>query len=74
LSANVEALILKEHGLPMDAHLLWKYIKEKFSEITAVQDSREADYLTKSVRPVVKVGQTNIAKSAGSRLQRKKRH
>jgi hypothetical protein len=30
LSPNVEALILKEHGIPMDAHLLWKYIKEKF--------------------------------------------
>jgi hypothetical protein len=30
LSPNVEALILKEHGVPMDAHLLWKYIKEKF--------------------------------------------
>jgi hypothetical protein len=69
LSPNVEALILKEHGLPMDAHLLWKYIKEKFSETIAVQDSREADYLTKSVRPVVKAGQTGIAKSAGSRLQ-----
>jgi hypothetical protein len=27
LSPNVEALILKEHGIPMDAHLLWKYIK-----------------------------------------------
>jgi hypothetical protein len=32
LNPNVEALILKEHGFPMDAHLLWKYIKEKFSE------------------------------------------
>jgi hypothetical protein len=36
LSPNIEALILKEHGIPMDAHLLWKYIKEKFSETTAV--------------------------------------
>jgi hypothetical protein len=52
LSPNVEALILKEHGIPMDAHLLWKYIKEKFSETIAVQDSREADCLTKPVRPV----------------------
>jgi hypothetical protein len=30
LSPNVEALILKEHGIPMDAHLLWKYIKKSF--------------------------------------------
>jgi hypothetical protein len=43
LSPNVEASILKEHGILMDAHLLWKYIKEKFSETTIVQDSREAD-------------------------------
>jgi hypothetical protein len=74
LSPNVEALILKEHGIPMDAHLLWKYIKEKFSETTTVQDSREADCLTKLVRPVVKTGQTDMTKLAGSRLQRKKRH
>ena len=52
LSPNVEALILKEHGIPMDTHLLWKYIKEKFSKTIAVQDIREADYLTKLVRPV----------------------
>jgi hypothetical protein len=32
LSPNVEGLILKERGIPMDAHLLWKYIKEKFLE------------------------------------------
>jgi hypothetical protein len=51
-SPNVEALILKEHGVPMDAHLLWKYINEKFSETTTVQDSREADCLTKPVRPI----------------------
>jgi hypothetical protein len=36
----------------MDAHLLLKSIKEKFSETTVVQDSRRADYLTKLVRPV----------------------
>jgi hypothetical protein len=36
LSPNVEALILKEHEVPMDAHLLWKYIKEKFSETPTV--------------------------------------
>jgi hypothetical protein len=74
LSSNVEALILKEHWVPMDAHLLWKYIKEKFLETTTVQDSREADCLTKPVRPVVKAGQTGMAKLAGSRLQGKKRH
>jgi hypothetical protein len=64
LSPNVEALILKEHEVPMDAHLLWKYIKEKFLETTAVQDSREADCLTKPIRLVVKTGQTIMAKSA----------
>jgi hypothetical protein len=58
LSLNVEALILTEHEVPMDAQLLWKYIKEKFSETTVVQDSREADCLAKPVRPVVKAGQT----------------
>jgi hypothetical protein len=36
MSPNVEALILKEHGVLMDALLLWKYIKEKFLETTAV--------------------------------------
>jgi hypothetical protein len=74
LSPNVEDLMLKEHGVPMDAHLLWKYIKEKFSETTTVQDSREADYLTKPVRPIVKTSQTGMTKSTDSRLQRKKRH
>jgi hypothetical protein len=68
LSPNVEALILKEHGVPMDAHLLWKYIKEKFLETTVVQDSREANCLTKPVRPVVKANQTGMAKSTSSRL------
>jgi hypothetical protein len=52
LSPNVEALISREHGFPMDAHLLWKYVKEKFSDITTVQDLREADCLTKPVKPV----------------------
>jgi hypothetical protein len=56
LSPNVEALILKEHGVPVNAHLLCKYIKEKFSESTAVQDSREADCLTKPVKSVIKAG------------------
>jgi hypothetical protein len=50
LSSNVEALILKEYGFPKDAHLLWKSIKEKFSEIIIAQDSRGADCLTKPVR------------------------
>jgi hypothetical protein len=74
LSPNVEALILKEYGVAMDAHLLWKYIKEKFLETTTVQYSREADCLTKLVKPVVKTSQIGMAKSAGSRLQRKKHH
>jgi hypothetical protein len=74
LSPNVEALISKEHGFPMDAHLLWKHIKEKFSETTVVHDSREANCLTKPVRLIVQTGQTGMAKSAGSRLQSKKRH
>jgi hypothetical protein len=69
LSPNIKALILKEHGILMDSHLLWKYIKEKFLETTAVQDSREADCLTKPVRPVFITGQTSMAKSTGSRLQ-----
>jgi hypothetical protein len=69
LSPNIEVLILKEHGVPMDAHLLWKYIKEKFSETTTVQDSREANCLTKPVRSAVKTGQSGMAKSAGSKLQ-----
>jgi hypothetical protein len=38
LSPNVEALMLKEHEFPIDAHMLWKYIKEKFLETTTVQD------------------------------------
>jgi hypothetical protein len=74
LSPNVEALILKEHGVPMDAHLLWKYMKEKFSETTTGQDSREDDCLAKPVRSVVKNGQTGMTKSVGSILQRKKHH
>jgi hypothetical protein len=52
LTSNVEALILKEYVFPVDAHLLWKSIKEKFSKTTAIQDSRGADCLTKPVRPV----------------------
>jgi hypothetical protein len=74
LSPNVEDLIIKEHDFLMDAHLLWKYIKEKFLETTIIQDSGEADCLTKPVRPVGQTGQIGMAKSAGSRLQRKKRH
>jgi hypothetical protein len=52
LSPNVEALILKESEFPVDAHLLWKSIKEKFSNVTAAQDSGGVDCLTKPVRPV----------------------
>jgi hypothetical protein len=58
----------------MDAHLLWTYIKEKFSKTMTVHDSREADCLTKLVRPVVHTGQTDMAKIAGPKLQRRKRH
>jgi hypothetical protein len=74
LSPNVEALILKEHGFPIDAHLLWKYIKERFLETTTVQDSREAGGLTKQVRPVEQISQTIMAKLVGPKLQRRKRH
>jgi hypothetical protein len=74
LSANVEDIIIKEHGFPVDAHLLWIYIKDIFLDITAAQDSRGAGCLIKSVRLVGKTGQTGLAKSAGSRLQKRKRH
>jgi hypothetical protein len=74
LSANVEDIIIKEHGFPVDAHLLWIYIKDIFLDITAAQDSRGVGYLIKPVRPVGKIGQTSLAKSAGSRLQRRMRH
>jgi hypothetical protein len=72
LSPNVEAIIIKEHGFPMDAHLLWIYIKDMFSDTTTSQDSRGVGCLIKSVRPVGKTGQTSLAKSAGSRLQKRK--
>jgi hypothetical protein len=68
LSPNIEALILKEYVFPVDAHLLWKFIKEKFLETIAVQDSRCADCLTKPVRPVGQTSQTGLAKTTGSRL------
>jgi hypothetical protein len=71
LSSNVEALIIKEHGFPVDAYLLWKYIKDMFSKTTTAQDSRSASSLAKLVRPV---GQTGLDKSAGSRLQRRIHH
>jgi hypothetical protein len=54
LSPNVEAIIIKEHGLPVDAHLLWMHIKDMFSEITAAQDSIGVSCLIKSVSPVGK--------------------
>jgi hypothetical protein len=71
LSPNIEAIIIKEHGFPVDAHLLWMYIKDMFSDTTEAQDSRGAGCL---IKPVRKIGQTGLAKSAGSRLQRTKRH
>jgi hypothetical protein len=72
LGSNVKALILKEYRFPMDAHLLWKSINENFSEITVAQDSRSADCLIKPVRLVGQSCQTGLAKTAGSRLQRRK--
>jgi hypothetical protein len=72
LNPNVEAIIIKEHGFPMDAHLLWIYIKDIFLDITAAQDSRGADCLIKPVRLVGKTG--GLAKSTGSRLQKGKCH
>jgi hypothetical protein len=74
LSSNVKALIIKEHGFPVDAHLLWIYIKDMFSDTTATQDLRGAGCLIKPVRLVGKTDQTGLAKSAGSRLQKRKRH
>jgi hypothetical protein len=74
LSLNVEAISIKEHGFPMDAHLFWIYIKDMFLDTTAAQDSRGAGYLIKSIRSVEKTGQFGLAKSAGSRLQRRKHH
>jgi hypothetical protein len=41
------------------------YLK-MFLETTTVQNLRETDCLTKAVRPVLKTGQTGMAKSAGS--------
>jgi hypothetical protein len=72
LSPNVEDIIINKHGFPMDAHLLWIYIKEMFPDTTTAQDSRGAGCLIGLVRPVGKIGQTGLAKSAGSRLQKRK--
>jgi hypothetical protein len=74
LSSNIESIIIKEHGFPVDAHLLWIYIKDIFSDTTTAQDSRGAGYLIKPIRPVENPGRTGLAKSAGSRLQRRKHH
>jgi hypothetical protein len=74
LSLNVEALIIKEHGFPVDAHLLWKYIKDMFSKTTTAQDSRGASSLAKLISPVGQTGHTGLDKLAGSRLQRRKHH
>jgi hypothetical protein len=38
----------------VDAHLLWIYIKDMFSDTTAAQDSRGAGCLIKPVRPIEK--------------------
>jgi hypothetical protein len=74
LCPNVEAIIIKEHGFSVDAHLLWIYIKNMFLDTTTAQDSRGAGCLIKLVKPVGKTGQTGLAKSAGSRLQKRKQH
>jgi hypothetical protein len=71
LSQNVEAIIIKEHGFRGDAHLMWIYMKDMLSETTSPQDSRGAGCL---IKPTGKTSQIDLAKSAGSRLQRKKRH
>jgi hypothetical protein len=71
LSPNIEALIIKEHVFPMDAHLLWIYIKDMFSNTTAAQDSTGAGCL---IKPVEKTGQTGLTTSTGSRLQKRKHH
>jgi hypothetical protein len=63
LCPNVEAVIIKEHGFSVDAHLLWLYIKDMFSDTTTAQDSRGAGCLIKLVG---KTSQTDLAKSAGS--------
>jgi hypothetical protein len=74
LSPNIEVIIIKEHGFPLDAHLLWIYIKDMFLDTTVPQDSRGTDCLIKPVRPVGKTDQTSLAKPAGSRLQKRKHH
>jgi hypothetical protein len=45
-----------------------------FSETTAAQDPRGADCRTKSVRSIGQTGQTDLAKTAGSRVKRRKPH
>jgi hypothetical protein len=52
LSPNIEAIIIKEDGFRVDAHLLWIYIKDMFSDTTTAQDSRGAGCLIKPVRLV----------------------
>jgi hypothetical protein len=71
LSPNVEAIIIKEHRFPMDAHLLWIYINDMFSDTTSAQDSRGSGCLIKSIRLVRKPD--GLAKSTGSRLPKGKR-
>jgi hypothetical protein len=54
LSPNVEAIIIKEHGFPVDAHLSWIYIKDMFLDTTAAQDSKSDGCLIKPIRLVGK--------------------
>jgi hypothetical protein len=74
LNPNVEDLILKEYEFPEDAHLMWKAIKEKFSKTIIAQDSNDADCLTKPIKPVKHTGQTGLATTTTSKLQKSKRH
>jgi hypothetical protein len=43
-------------------------------DTTTAQDTRGVGCLIKPVRPVGKIGHTGLTKSAGSRLQKRKRH
>jgi hypothetical protein len=74
LSSSIEDMIIKEYGFLEDAHLLWNAIKEKFLEITAARDSIDGDCVTKPVRLVGQIGQTGLAHTETSKLQKSKSH
>jgi hypothetical protein len=52
LESKCRSLNVKGTWVSNGCTLLWKYIKEMFLETTTLQDSREANCLTKSVRLV----------------------